>query len=205
MSNKQKLKIVIIANCLKYLPKSLRNIVGDFLSYEVRVKLKSYLCIQEPIKPILTVENMFRNKIYFCKDQPNSKTIYIPYRPGWILTSGMLLLITYRTTPKQIFWECPTCKIWKPLLVYLIDGPRLKIYEVSFEDGLLYFTCCLGNMKEIYETHLELDTRHDRTLSKLTIAERKLKLDDLESETALNNTYSNDDLLERYNADGGEY
>jgi hypothetical protein len=185
----QRPKIIIATKCLNYLPKPLRNIVGGYLQYEEAVKMKPFLRIDNPTKPLLHIEDMARNIRFFPVDQPNAETVYVPFVKNWALTVEMLETLMNLGIVKQVIWECPNCREWKPLFAYFSKGPRMIGYETHFGAGSTCFSACEADAEHLRDRHLEIAFEDGKRAPKITIEQAGYRFDEHGMDACLNNTY----------------
>jgi uncharacterized protein Veg len=155
--------------------------------------------------PLLTVEDIIKNRIYICLKQPHSETVYIPYVPKWVLTSEMIKSVLESGIIKQVYWECPYCREWKPLLSYYKNEPRLITYEIRFGAGSICFSTCYKDVSDLRQRHIEIAFEDGKRAPNISITEMYHRLDKSESSGALNNTYPSCDLISRHNSNGHEH
>lgn len=193
-------KIIVVQRCLEYLVKPLRNIVGDYLQYNNRVKFKKWLNIDTPELPLLTVEEMARKIRFTPQAWPNSNVVYIPHISRWILTIPMVReLIRIK---KKIMFECPRCKEYHNLIKYNKGQISLKMQEITFMDASKSFSICEFDAQDIRQAYEDFSQERGQGMPNIIIKEVRYTIDDFNVRFGIRSVYSSIDLNNRLNAEG---
>ena len=191
-------KIIIIRRCLNMLLKPLRNIITSYLQYEEALRMYGFLGSNIPVMPILTVETMFKDKIFYPPSQPLSSSVYIPHIPGWILTANMIINIVRSGLVDNVYWKCPFCRIYSRIISRDGEDCNLHISKVKLGYRSSYECLCNINAEEVLRKYMRTAPEHDQDYC---ITGINLKIDEEEDNinSALCNTYPKKDIDKRLN------